>query len=642
MDRRALRCVALRIVVSCGLGVASVLALALSAGARADVAQALYLNSVVYNYKINHMPDIDQRRNSLPLQGAMYCVPASTFNTFAYAANHGFPGVLPANVNWQSEGYINANLTLALFGIWMSTDPDRQGGGTFGPGMTNGYNQILAQTPLLKRVSKFLSNSYTPSAAKLASYGCNGWAMNFTYGKWKQVDTHNGVPVVTRTGGHAVTLTRAYRDPTQWLIRYRDPADDSANLSTQSTFTNTVRYPWTYVAYYGGTGLSNLRAMNALFSTSGGTRVIDHLFGIRPIFGISFVSSNFTGAGGMVSFLDPIPFLGSEAIERTPITIPSNLEVFDFAFDADFLNALVIAKPNQILGITRLRTLDLSTGELTTLLPAPINLRKFTTDRFNSIYAYTPSTLYQLAEDGTPTASTTAIPTPSDIAVNDADDTIWVLSVEDRQIVQITLDFSETLLTLSVPTSVPMAGDGHIFIHPATGVPWIKTDANDTIYGIQSLSTAAIATPFSSPALAGAESFSIGDDGELFVSGGGTLKVLESTSETTWAVDGDHPFHGLAAGSHIAMLRNSDNFDPVYHEGPEWQNLPESELEENGPFVGDCDADLDANEVVDGADLGLLLNQWGNNVDGPADLNQDGVVDGADLGLMLASWGPCT
>jgi hypothetical protein len=54
-----------------------------------------------------------------------------------------------------------------------------------------------------------------------------------------------------------------------------------------------------------------------------------------------------------------------------------------------------------------------------------------------------------------------------------------------------------------------------------------------------------------------------------------------------------------------------------------------------GPIPGDLNAD----GAVDGADLGLLLGEWGNAV-GPADLNADGVVDGADLGILLGSWSP--
>jgi len=52
-----------------------------------------------------------------------------------------------------------------------------------------------------------------------------------------------------------------------------------------------------------------------------------------------------------------------------------------------------------------------------------------------------------------------------------------------------------------------------------------------------------------------------------------------------------------------------------------------------------CVGDLNDDCVVDGADLGALLAQWGSN--GPADLNGDGQVDGADLGALLAAWGAC-
>ncbi|MFO0873681.1 MAG: hypothetical protein U0575_06880 [Phycisphaerales bacterium] len=50
------------------------------------------------------------------------------------------------------------------------------------------------------------------------------------------------------------------------------------------------------------------------------------------------------------------------------------------------------------------------------------------------------------------------------------------------------------------------------------------------------------------------------------------------------------------------------------------------------------DADLNGDGSVNGADLGVMLSEWGN-ANSPADLNCDGMVDGADLGVMLAAWG---
>jgi hypothetical protein len=46
--------------------------------------------------------------------------------------------------------------------------------------------------------------------------------------------------------------------------------------------------------------------------------------------------------------------------------------------------------------------------------------------------------------------------------------------------------------------------------------------------------------------------------------------------------------------------------------------------------------DLNGDGSVDGADLGLLLSNWGGS--GIGDLTGDGLVDGADLGLLLSAW----
>jgi predicted outer membrane repeat protein len=59
----------------------------------------------------------------------------------------------------------------------------------------------------------------------------------------------------------------------------------------------------------------------------------------------------------------------------------------------------------------------------------------------------------------------------------------------------------------------------------------------------------------------------------------------------------------------------------------------------------DCVGDLDANGVVDGADLGTLLSMWGPCPEGSAclaDLTGDGQVNGADLAALLAAWGVCS
>ena len=57
------------------------------------------------------------------------------------------------------------------------------------------------------------------------------------------------------------------------------------------------------------------------------------------------------------------------------------------------------------------------------------------------------------------------------------------------------------------------------------------------------------------------------------------------------------------------------------------------------PEASTCFGDINDDGNVDGADLGLLLGDWGDGQIG--DLNEDGTTDGADLGLLLGAWGIC-
>ena len=50
-------------------------------------------------------------------------------------------------------------------------------------------------------------------------------------------------------------------------------------------------------------------------------------------------------------------------------------------------------------------------------------------------------------------------------------------------------------------------------------------------------------------------------------------------------------------------------------------------------------ADLNGDGIVNGADLGLQIGDWGPCDDCGGDLDRNGVVNGSDLGLLLASWG---
>jgi formylglycine-generating enzyme required for sulfatase activity len=62
------------------------------------------------------------------------------------------------------------------------------------------------------------------------------------------------------------------------------------------------------------------------------------------------------------------------------------------------------------------------------------------------------------------------------------------------------------------------------------------------------------------------------------------------------------------------------------------------------PWESPCSSsDLFVDHQVNGADLGILLSQWGLAPAGTvSDINRDGLVNGADLGYLLNAWGPCS
>jgi len=78
----------------------------------------------------------------------------------------------------------------------------------------------------------------------------------------------------------------------------------------------------------------------------------------------------------------------------------------------------------------------------------------------------------------------------------------------------------------------------------------------------------------------------------------------------------------------------------IHGEGPAFQVIGEGRaLVVGDTSVPPCPGNLNGDQVVDGADLAVLLGQWGTS--GNADLNGDGTVNGADLALLLGAWGAC-
>ncbi len=79
--------------------------------------------------------------------------------------------------------------------------------------------------------------------------------------------TLKGNPIYDREGGHAVTLTRSYRDANARFLKYGDPDNDSS-LNSQSSTANKTHNPTTIIGWVVSSGLRN---MTRIFSSSGWT-----------------------------------------------------------------------------------------------------------------------------------------------------------------------------------------------------------------------------------------------------------------------------------------------------------------------------------------------------------------------------------
>src|SRR5262245_60893000 len=92
--------------VLCGILLALV-----SNGAWADIGDVAWAFGGDFQYRIVHLPDIDQFRSDnpngpragLPNDGKLYCVPTSCTNLLAYLSAHGFPNSFPGVSDWQSS-----------------------------------------------------------------------------------------------------------------------------------------------------------------------------------------------------------------------------------------------------------------------------------------------------------------------------------------------------------------------------------------------------------------------------------------------------------------------------------------------------------------------------------------------------------
>ena len=101
-----------------------------------------------------------------------------------------------------------------------------------------------------------------------------------------------------------------------------------------------------------------------------------------------------------------------------------------------------------------------------------------------------------------------------------------------------------------------------------------------------------------------------------------------------------HALHRTESRGRLAVSRSADGTRPWSPIPAESSAYDERDADSSSGSTADCRADFNFDGEVDGADLGLLLAEWGTGRS-IADINRDRSVNGADLGLLLGAFGPC-
>jgi len=126
--------------------------------------------------------------------------------------------------------------------------------------------------------------------------------------------------------------------------------------------------------------------------------------------------------------------------------------------------------------------------------------------------------------------------------------------------------------------------------------------------------------------------------------GGQSWVNVETVGPGGSQVVGGWNFHQFLVSDFVAPTDEvqvrfiASDFDP--------QALIEAAVDQFRVSVIDCDSntcpgDLSGDDVVDGADLLVMLSNWGPCAGCEADLNGDDAVDGSDLLQLLSEWGEC-
>jgi hypothetical protein len=575
-------------------------------------------NHFVVNY--SQVPDFDQRRNTLPNNGSMYCAPTSSMNWMAYIASHGYPNLPPYPHDWQSQSnYDLATIEIFAMGLNMGTDPVD---GTGGSGAMSGIVGWLPDGFLV--IHEYADGFYAPqfiTMAKLALARC----LVIPVVGWYQ----GSPPNISRNGGHVLTLTKAVSSGGNMQIGWRDPADDSADLGTQSTFvTQTYAIDPQLVVVDG-----YLRVMDKVVNY--GSAYLDEFFAILPLFGLTTTTDH-----RHISVLHPI-LLGND---RTPLYtyLPSgngapirDLTLYAAGLDYYYITAPEGSTPSQVWKLDPV-------SQQSTSIASLADAQRLVFGRNRELYVLDGRTLHRFNLDVDPPEETHVVPDSQIDALvyNDSSDVLLALSMNSMQIIRFDPNL-RGLPAIQIPPGPVLGGESSITVRPADESVFFTSTGSPVIYHLTHNGHGGFdLSSFGDGSVSHPRGLNINSNtGHVYVACDGVLQEFMEDPFAGWQEVSGSAFAGLTVGNALHIPRNRTNFDPNRMVGPAYYNVLPTEF---APGVPDLPGDVNCDGAVNNFDItpfviALTRGEVGYYDAYPtcnwlnADVNGDGSADNFDI-----------